>query len=99
RSLWATSGILLGNAVYFALGALGLGAVLLASHRLYLAIRYLGALYLLYLGISTFFGRGIALDLRQEEGGGEVSGWRLLGRGLLVQLSNPKAILFVTAFL
>jgi homoserine/homoserine lactone efflux protein len=98
RSLWATAGILVGNALYFALGAAGLGAVLLASHRLYLAVRYVGAFYLIYLGVTTFFGRGIAFDLKRGEGEPEVSGWRLLGRALLVQLSNPKAILFVTAF-
>lgn len=99
RSLWASAGILAGNAVYFLLSAIGLGAILLASHRLYLGIRFAGAAYLIVLGISTFLGRGVGLDLRPAEGVPDVSGPRLFGRAFLVQMSNPKAILFVTAFL
>ncbi len=99
RSLCASAGILAGNAVYFLLSAIGLGTLLLASPRFYLGIRFLGAGYLIYLGVSTFFGRGVGLDLHPAEGTAGVSGWRLFGRAFLVQMSNPKAILFVTAFL
>ena len=57
-SLWASAGVLAGNACYFALSALGLGAVLLASHEVFTLIKYLGALYLVYLGVQTVRGAG-----------------------------------------
>jgi homoserine/homoserine lactone efflux protein len=60
-SLWANAGILAGNAFYFFLSALGLGAVLLASHRVFTVLQYAGALYLIYLGVQTIRGAGLAL--------------------------------------
>ena len=54
----ANAGILAGNAFYFLLSALGLGAVLLASHDVFTAVKFGGALYLAYLGIQTIRGAG-----------------------------------------
>ena len=49
-SMSGTIGILTGNVVYFSASALGLGAVLIASEKLFLVIKVVGAVYLLYLG-------------------------------------------------
>src|SRR2546428_13912855 len=56
-SVWATLGILTGNALYFALSATGLGAVLLASHEVFSLVRWLGAAYLIWLGVLAFMAR------------------------------------------
>ena len=56
-SLWSNVGILTGNTIYFILSATGLGAILLASHGLFSAIRWVGAAYIIYLGITAFFGK------------------------------------------
>src|SRR5205085_8411867 len=53
-SVAANLGILTGNACYFALSATGLGAVLVASYEVFSLIRWLGAAYLVWLGISAF---------------------------------------------
>lgn len=97
-SLWANAGILAGNAFYFFLSALGLGAVLLASHEVFTAIKYVGAAYLVYLGVRTIRGAGLAL------GAGGVArasteGWRTLTRGFALQAANPKALIFFAALL
>ncbi|HEV8375269.1 MAG TPA: LysE family translocator [Candidatus Polarisedimenticolia bacterium] len=98
RSLWANLGILTANALYFALSALGLGAVLMASHRVFLVIKWAGAAYLIYLGLRTFFAREATLP----SPGGPAHpgmGWKLLGRGVILQAANPKSLIFFTALL
>ena len=96
-ALWANAGILSGNSFYFALSALGVGALLLASYEVFTVIKWLGAGYLLYLGVQTWRGAGLALsvdpDTRAEDG------WQMLGRGFLLQTANPKALLFFAALL
>ena len=92
-ALTAATGILAGNAFYFALSATGLGAVLLASYELFSAIKWIGAAYLVWLGVRTF---QAAPTLRAVPA---AAGGRLVGRGFLVQVANPKALVFFTALL
>ncbi len=75
------------------LSAVGLGAVLLASHDLFLAIKYAGAGYLIYLGVTTVLGRGFALPPTPARIDPSATGVRLLARGFLPQAANPKAVL------
>ena len=99
RSLAANLGILAANAFYFLLSAAGLGAALLASRGLFLAIRYAGAAYLVFLGLSTILGKGMALEAAGEAVPAGREGTRLFTRGVLLQAANPKALLFFTALL
>jgi threonine/homoserine/homoserine lactone efflux protein len=97
-SLSANAGILAGNALYFALSALGLGAILLASHRFFTGIRYAGAVYLVYLGARTILGHGLAIH-PAGRGRDDPGGWRALARGFALQAANPKALVFFVALL
>jgi homoserine/homoserine lactone efflux protein len=97
-SLAANAGILTGNAVYFALSALGLGAVLLASHELFTALQYAGAVYLVFLGIQTMRGGGMSIHSVAAVDAGE-SAWRAWIRATALQLANPKALVFFSALL
>jgi homoserine/homoserine lactone efflux protein len=97
-SLWANAGILSGNAFYFLLSALGLGAVLLASHDVFMVIKYLGAAYLVYLGARTISGAGLALQA-DDVVRGAAKNWQTLTRGFALQAANPKAAVFFVALL
>ena len=97
-SLWANAGILTANTFYFALSALGLGAVLLASHDVFTVIKYLGAVYLVYLGARTIYGAGLALQA-DSVARATTEGWRTLTRGFALQAANPKALIFFVALL
>ena len=96
-SIWPNLGILTGNTIYFALSAAGLGAVLLASYDVFLAIKWAGAAYLVWLGVSAFFGKSSTLSVNAARE--RPRGLRMLANGVVLQLANPKAILFFTAFL
>lgn len=100
KSIWANLGILSCNAFYFLLSATGLGALLLASHELFLLIKWLGAAYLIYLGIMTFVSRNPEGSLSRENANlPPTSGPRLWLRGFALQAANPKALIFFTALL
>ena|SRR5437867_1059084 len=99
RSLWANFGILAANALYFVLSALGLGAVLLTSHSVFLLIRWAGAAYLIFLGLRTFLGKGEAFAEFPAPAVKTGLGRRLLLRGVVLQAVNPKSLIFFTALL
>lgn len=86
-------GILSANAFYFALSATSLGALLIASYRIFFLVKWIGAAYLLYLGWKTIRSRTILTD-RSEAAPG-----RLFATGVLSQLANPKAVVYFAAIL
>ncbi len=96
-SLAANAGILTANAIYFILSALGLGAVLLASHRVFIALKYAGAVYLVFLGIRTIAGAGLVLSSPRATAPGTAQ--RTWLRAAALQLANPKALVFFAALL
>ena len=98
RSYWAIAGIALANAIYFALSATGLAALVVASHAVFSAVKWAGVAYLVYLGVRALFNRSSALTIKPA-GTAPVSGPRALSQGLMVELSNPKALLFFVALL
>ena len=93
-SLAANAGVLVGDAVFVAAAAAGLGAVLVASHTVFVAVRWLGIAYLAYLGIRALLdrGNGYAIEARG-------AGSRAFRLGLMTQLANPKVMLFFGALL
>jgi threonine/homoserine/homoserine lactone efflux protein len=98
KSVWASWGILSANAAYFVLSATSLGAVIVASYKLFFLIKWLGAAYLVYLGIGSFLGKSSVMSL-PEAGADSRSGVRILRDGFFLQGANPKALLFFTAIL
>ncbi len=96
-SLWSSLGILTGNSFYFLLSATSLGAIVAASYDLFSAVRWIGAAYLVWLGVSTFRGRSSVLSVTPASDAGG-AGRRFL-TGFVLQAANPKALLFFTALL
>jgi len=98
-SIASTLGILSANSIYFALSATGLGAVLLASYRIFFLIKWAGAAYLIYLGVKALLSKSGTFGNPEAATGFTRSAPRLFLDGLLLQLSNPKAIVFFAALL
>ncbi|WP_264211020.1 LysE family translocator [Leisingera thetidis] len=88
----ASAGISAGSMVHVTLAGLGLGAAVSAMPGLFDVIRWAGVAYLLYLAWGALRG-----GLAAEELPGRC-GANAFRSGLLVNLTNPKVILFVLAF-
>ncbi len=74
----------------------GLGALLLASDTLFLALKYVGAAYLAWLGSRLLCGHAARLDL---DNGRAITLKRQFVEGALSNLSNPKITIFYFAYL
>jgi homoserine/homoserine lactone efflux protein len=93
-----TAGILAGHLVCFGAVALGLAALLARFSSAIAAIRVIGALYLMYLGLRMLFAQSRTPPQIFADGGAPAHHGIAL-QGLLVQLTNPKNLLFVLALL
>ena len=96
KAVWSITGILAANTVYFILSATGVGAILLASYDLFFAIKWIGAAYLIWLGVTAFLGKSKALSIRAGDPK-PVAGGRLFLIGFILLMANPKVIVFFTA--
>lgn len=93
QALAASAGISAGSMVHVALAGLGLGAAVTAVPWLFDVIRWVGVIYLLWLALSAI--RGSAARVEPFE----MPASRAFRAGFLVNLTNPKVILFVLAFI
>ncbi|MGH8832916.1 MAG: LysE family translocator, partial [Polaromonas sp.] len=96
KALTSASGSVSAVLCVMLLSALGLGALLAASETAFTVAKFMGAAYLVWLGIKTF--RSDAAVLQADAGGPEASRRSFFLRGFLVGASNPKAVLFFAAF-
>jgi threonine/homoserine/homoserine lactone efflux protein len=89
-------GIGVGTLVHVAAAAVGLSALLVSSATAFGAVKYLGAAYLIYLGVQKLRTKE-SFDLSQEAPRTRLS--RIFGQGIIVNILNPKTALFFFAFL
>jgi len=96
---WATTfGVLGGTLVHAVISALGLSVIVAQSEALFHALKALGALYLVWLGIQALRSSG------PGTAGETAGGWRpamrgAFAEGLVTNLLNPKVAVFYIAFL
>lgn len=85
--------------VLMSISAAGLGAILVASEKLFLAIKLFGACYLIYLGWITWKEGGLNVQAAESHHDFLVnySFFSLLRKGFMVGISNPKDLIFFIA--
>ncbi|GII75301.1 RhtB family transporter [Sphaerisporangium rufum] len=88
-------GVHAGSAVHTVAAALGVSALLAASATAFTVVKYLGAAYLLWLGVRKLFGG----SKETADQIAPVSRSRLFGEGFVVNVLNPKTAIFFLAFL
>jgi threonine/homoserine/homoserine lactone efflux protein len=92
----SVAGIHVGSLLHIAAAALGLSALLVSSALAFDTVRYLGAAYLVWLGLQRLLARDEAAGptrLARERLG------RIFAQGVVVNVLNPKTALFFFAFL
>lgn len=98
RSLFGTLGIASANVVYFLLSATGIASLLIASNLVFSVIKWLGVAYLIYLGITAVFSQSGGLVVKKDEAN-VFSAKQFFIKGFVVEISNPKALLYFSALL
>ena len=99
RTAFATAaGHAAGNYVVAACVAIGLGTVLERSAQVFLAVKLVGALYLVILGVQAIRRRR-SLATAMAAAAGASDGWRALRDGLVVGVTNPKTYILFGAIL
>jgi len=100
KRAWATAfGVTLGCLVWGVAVGLGLGALLLASEMAYNMLKWIGAAYLLYLGVKLLINPRTQAEGGQQAQSKEQSYVACFTRGLFGNLLNPKVGVFYVTFL
>jgi len=98
RGYWNALGLQIALAAQIAIVAAGVGAVLATSALAFTLIKWFGVAYLVYLGVKQW--RALPADMSDDPAirpiGKPLS---LVLRGFLVNISNPKALVFMLAIL
>jgi threonine/homoserine/homoserine lactone efflux protein len=96
---WTVLGGALGFLLLIAASLAGLGALLAASEAAFTVLKWAGGAYLVYLGVRLWRAPAPVLAALPGATREKARPARLFADGLLVALSNPKALLFFAAFL
>ncbi|WP_269933398.1 LysE family translocator [Aminobacter sp. HY435] len=89
-------GVALGDFTAMTLSMLGIGALLAASATVFTIVKWIGAAYLIYLGIKLFRAGG-SLDAKPRTDA--ASAVKMMAHAWIVTALNPKSITFFVAFL
>lgn len=87
-------GVCAGAFVHVVAAALGLSAILATSALAFSVVKYIGAAYLVYLGIQALRSKGMNLNTSTMETP-DVSTWQAFKQGMLVDILNPKVAIFL----
>jgi threonine/homoserine/homoserine lactone efflux protein len=90
-------GVHAGTLVHVAAAAAGLSALLMTSATAFAVVKYLGAGYLVYLGVRRLLDKTEAVDVRRDDQPPALR--RAFLEGVVVNILNPKTALFFLAFL
>lgn len=90
------SGFLAGDLVWFGIAATGLAALAKTAATLFVAIKWVGVAYLLWMAWKLWTAPAERVEVKDDD---RQHGWRAFLASFLLTLGNPKAILFFLALL
>jgi homoserine/homoserine lactone efflux protein len=100
KATYAALGNIIGLLCMGIIAVAGLGAILNTSVTCFNILKYAGAAYLIYLGVKLLFQNNSNFSsFKDQNNNTDIATHKLFFRALLVAISNPKAIVFLTALL
>lgn len=99
KTIFTAFGNISGLLVMGALSISGLSAILATSQMAFTVVKFTGAAYLIYLGIKIILQKPQALTTVEKNGDSSlnINRKKMFGQAVIVAMTNPKAILFLTA--
>lgn len=99
NTMWGILGTIVGMFCIAILSATSIGAILAHDIFWFSILKYLGAIYLIYLSIKTFKNKGLDINSSKENqiSDQNINKLKIFSQGLLTSLSNPKTIVFFIA--
>ncbi|HEV7609939.1 MAG TPA: LysE family translocator [Steroidobacteraceae bacterium] len=91
------AGFMAGDLIWFAIAATGLAALAKTAATLFIAIKWAGVAYLLFLAWKLWSAPAARIEVAEQDQ--RPHGWRAFVASLMLTLANPKAILFFLALL
>ena len=91
------AGFLVGDLCWFGIAATGLAALARTAETLFVAIKWAGVAYLLFLAWKLWTAPAASVEVKDEDE--RQHGWHAFAASLMLTLANPKAILFFLALL
>jgi threonine/homoserine/homoserine lactone efflux protein len=95
--IYTALGLAFGNLFHTSLVCLGISALIISYPFAFISIKYIGALYLLYLSLEAYLNRNKILFANENES--DIKSKKKFLKGLLMNVFNPKVSLFFIAFL
>ena len=92
--LWTAVGFGIGVCFHISYVFFGLSWVVSKSDTLFNVVKYLGSVYLIYLGASSLFSQNSKINLARHQSSQKIKWFIAVKMGLLTNLMNPKATLF-----
>lgn len=96
--LASTLGVCSGAMIHVSMAAFGLSAILAASAVAFTAVKIVGAVYLVYLGIKSIMTKAEFFSPEKRDDN-EISFFKAYKQGILIDVLNPKPAIFFMAFL
>lgn len=99
RTLWMMLGELIGVALVVVLTIIGVAALMLEYPQLFIALKWGGGAYLLYLGVQLWRSKGKMAIKCDTPGDSYISRSSLFSQGFITAVANPKGWAFFVALL
>ena len=90
-------GVASADVLFFILSATGIASLIVASNLVFSIIKWFGVAYLLFLGVSAIFSKAGAIKIDAQLT--TMNPTKAFSHGLVIQLANPKALMYFSALL